>query len=388
MPFARRRSGERRDTASTSVLSSDNLPVLRRGPSYKKCKVVNGETPRIIHDSPRHPEDHQKIEMLRCTCAACLTTIHVCCRSHSIRGGPFAMSDSRERRELGMHRRIPRRDFLNGVALGVAGAYVAAAEPRLAAAGVDTSGSQAPGASAEVYPPARTGLRGNYPAAVQAFGPMQAGVYRQFPALDVDTREAYDLVIVGGGISGLAAAHFWRRALGQSQKILILDNHDDFGGHAKRNEFSYQGRTYIGYGGTMGISTPYPYSYTAKRLVEELGIQVERNAEFVNRDGFQRLNLGPGVFFDKAHFGEDRLVSGSGRIPWPEFFAKAPLADAVREDLVRLHGKNPDYKAGMSHEEKVGALGEISWEQFLLKHPKVHPDTILFFRRHGRRHNK
>ncbi|PYR39363.1 MAG: hypothetical protein DMF93_14350, partial [Acidobacteria bacterium] len=156
------------------------------------------------------------------------------------------MTDRAIYRELGMDRRIPRRDFLSGVAIGIASGAMA-----LRSSGVLASEGPAaqPDTSAATYPPARTGLRGNYPDAVREFPAMQSGAYRQFPAVDVDTGEAYDLVIVGGGISGLAAAHFWRRALGQSQKILILDNHDDFGGHAKRNEFSYQGRTYIGYGG-------------------------------------------------------------------------------------------------------------------------------------------
>ena len=294
------------------------------------------------------------------------------------------MTAPNEARDLGMNRRIPRRDFLNGMAIGITGAYAAAHGERLAAA--DVAAAQGP-ATGE-YPPARTGLRGNYPEAVEPFGPMQTGAYRQFPAVDVDTREEYDLAIVGGGISGLAAAYFWRRALGSGQRILILDNHDDFGGHAKRNEFTYAGRTFIGYGGTMGIATPYPYSYTAKRLVEELGVAVERNREFLNRAAFEKLGLGPGVFFDKAHFGEDRVVAGTGRIPWPEFFAKAPLSEQVRRDLIRLHGKNPDYMAGKSEEEKRAILATISWQDFLLQHAKVHPDAILFFRGQGGRNNK
>src|SRR5437879_1749384 len=177
------------------------------------------------------------------------------------------MSARSEYRDLGMNRRIPRRDFLNGLAVGITGAYAAAAAPLVAA---------------RDYPPARQGLRGQYPAAVAQFDRIERGAFAAVPSIDVETREEYDLVVVGGGISGLAAAYFWHRAL-PGQKVLVVDNHDDFGGHAKRNEFSYGGRTFIGYGGTMGIATPYPYSYTAKALVADLGIDVERNREFVSR---------------------------------------------------------------------------------------------------------
>jgi spermidine dehydrogenase len=287
------------------------------------------------------------------------------------------MSISLDDDDLGLTRRIPRRDFLNGVAIGISGAYAAAKFPSLAA--------QQPSAA---YPPARAGLRGNYPAAIAAFRPMEDGAYREFPAIQADTREEYDLVVVGGGISGLAAAHFWRRALGDRQKILILDNHDDFGGHAKRNEFEYNGRTFIGYGGTMSIATPYPYSYASKRLIEELGIPVERNAEFQNRDAFTKLKLEPSMFFDKEHFGRDALVVGNGRIPWPEFIARVPLSEAARRDLVRLYGKNPDYLAGKSADQKLALLEKISWQDFLLKFAKVDPEAILFFRGQGGRNNK
>ena len=279
--------------------------------------------------------------------------------------------------DLGMNRAIARRDFLNGVAVAVAGSVAG----RILGAGPLA-------AQGREYPPGLTGLRGNYPEAVASFGPIERGAYRQFPAVDVDTREQYDLVIVGAGISGLAAAHFWRKALGAGERLLVLDNHDDFGGHAKRNEFQYQGRTFIGYGGTQSIATPFPYSYTAKRLVEDLGIQVERNGEFAARDAFSRLNLGPAIFFDKEHFGEDRLVSGNGRLPWPEFFAKAPLSDAARRDLIRIYGKNPDYMAALSVEEKIARLAKISWQEYLLTIAKMTPDALPFFLGQGGRNNK
>jgi spermidine dehydrogenase len=277
--------------------------------------------------------------------------------------------------DLGLNRRIARRDFLNGVALTIGGACLAPAR---------LLGAEAVG----VYPPALTGLRGNDPASIERFGPLQQGAYRQFPRADVDTGEEHDLVIVGAGISGLAAAHFWRRALGANQKILLLDNHDDFGGHARRNEFSYHGKTYIGYGGTMSIATPFPYSYTAKRLVEELGIAVERNADFSSRGPIDALKLQPSMFFDKEHFGEDRLVAGYGRLPWPEFFAKAPLSDAARRDLVRLYGQNADYLAGLTADQKTAKLATISYQQFLLEHAKIAHDALPVFLGQGGRNNK
>src|SRR5438046_4786755 len=179
----------------------------------------------------------------------------------------------------------------------------------------------------ENYPPLRSGLRGQYPAAVAEFDSIRSGKYTELALNNIQISEDYDLVVVGGGISGLSAAHFYRTALGTTQRILILDNHDDFGGHAKRNEFRHEGHTFVGFGGTWSIATPFPYSYTAKSLIKELGIEVERYSEFVNRDLEEKYNLGSGIFFDKEHFGDDRLVTGRGRLPWKAFFEKAPLSE-------------------------------------------------------------
>ena len=293
------------------------------------------------------------------------------------------MNKKQEYQTLGMRRPIARRDFLNGVAIGLTGAYAAL---NGVAAGAS---QQAPAANdAGQYPPLQTGLRGQYPAAVAEFDRIRQGAYAQFPAADDDIHEEYDLVIVGGGISGLSAAYFYQTALGSAQRILILDNHDDFGGHAKRNEFHYQGRTFIGFGGTMGIATPFPYSFCAKALIKDLGIEVERGSEFHNREIEEKYNLGSGVFFDKEHFGEDRLVAGQGRLPWRIFFEKAPLSEAARQDLTRLHGKNPDYMEGLSAEVKRAKLARMSYQDFLLKIAKMSPDALPFFFGEGGRNNK
>jgi len=293
-----------------------------------------------------------------------------------------------EYRKLGMDRSITRRDFMNGVAIGITGVSAAFSGLQTFAAEMPQSSSNAGVDDSANYPPLRRGLRGNFPAAVDVFDPMREGKYTQFPVADSDIHEEYDLVVVGGGISGLSAAHFYRLGLGPKVRILILDNHDDFGGHAKRNEFHYQGKTFIGYGGTMGIATPFPYSHGAKALVKELGIDVPRNPEFFNRSIEQNYQLGAGMFFDKEHFGEDRLVTGNGRLPWPEFLANSPLSDAARKDLIRLHGKNPDYMAGMSEEEKKQKLAKMSYQDYLVKIAKMSPEAVPFFLGQGGRNNK
>src|SRR6266550_3822892 len=63
------------------------------------------------------------------------------------------------------------------------------------------------------------------------------------PAKDmVETGENYDCVVIGGGISGLAAALFFQRSAGPGVKCLILENHPIFGGEAKQNEFLVDGK--------------------------------------------------------------------------------------------------------------------------------------------------
>jgi spermidine dehydrogenase len=284
----------------------------------------------------------------------------------------YRVSEKKKSRELGMYRAITRRDFLNGVAIGAGG--LMAADPLLAALlAQETVPEKEPG----YYPPALTGMRGNHDGTFTYAHQLRDGKHWDSAGAAAKTGEAYDLVVVGGGISGLAAAYFYRKSAGKSARILVLDNHDDFGGHAKRNEFQAGGRMLVSYGGTQSIESPGRYSDVAKGMLAELGIRTERFYRAYDRGLYSKL--GTAAFFDKETFGGDRLVTGMNTTPWPEFLAKAPLSDAVRRDIARVYTERVDYLPGLSKEEKLAKLGKISYADYLVKDCKLAPEALPFF---------
>jgi spermidine dehydrogenase len=290
--------------------------------------------------------------------------------------------DSRDR-ELGMHRKITRRDFINGVAV-TAGAAIMT--PHLFA------GNQQEKSSAN-YPPARTGMRGSHPGSFEAAHGLRDGTFWDSAGKPGETGENYDLIVVGGGISGLAAAHFYRKANGNKARILILDNHDDFGGHAKRNEFRANNAFRLGFGGTFSIESPAPYSAVAKNVIEELGIDVPSYAKYFKRDLYSSLNLRPRIFFDKQTFGTDKLVvnfspryGGESEDSNPEtpkllkqFLADAPIAEQAKRDLQSLYEDPKDYYPGLSSDEKKAKLARISYAKYLTEVAGVHEDIVKVY---------
>jgi spermidine dehydrogenase len=271
--------------------------------------------------------------------------------------------------ELGLNRPIARRDFIGGVAVAATAAGLGM--PAMAQSIVD-------------YPPLKSGLRGQYPGSFETAHMARDGNFAGAMAAD-DSGEHYDLVIVGGGLSGLSAAYFYRQALGADRKILILDNHDDFGGHAKRNEYRHNGRTILAYGGTMSIESPFPYSFTSKKMLADLGVDLASYERFETK---AYAGLGNATFFDRQHFAGDRLVTGTGSKPWPQFFAEAPLSAAVRADLTRLFTDRRDYLPGLSPDAKAAALKAISYQDFLFKHAGMQPESLPYFTGQGYRNNK
>ena len=247
------------------------------------------------------------------------------------------MNEKDRERELGMGCKITRRDFLNGVSIAVGSSIVAANSPWLEAFGVP----QSPSLRKKIRTITRP-LRPACAAVTTDRGKLltrsaTAGLCRN----RWDDGERYDLVIVGAGISGLAAAYFYRKFAGAEAKILILDNHDDFGGHAKRNEFHAGKRLLLGYGGTQSIEAPSDYSKTAIGLLQELGIDVKRFYKYYDQKSFASRHLTEAVFFDKETFGTERLVPQKNLHYFGLDFSfdnvsRMPIAETARKDLIRL----------------------------------------------------
>lgn len=270
-------------------------------------------------------------------------------------------------KELGMGRAISRRDFVNGVA--VAGAAAGLGVPGLA-----TAAGVAP--TEATYPPLRNGMRG---LTAGSFEPIHAIAFAgRHPPQAESTGEVYDLVVVGAGLSGLAAAYYFRKKAGPTAKILLLDNLQGFGGHAQRNEFAYNGRLHYANGGSAYLVAPTDWSPEAISIIHDLGIAKGDPSDRTDRQLYSGLGMKSGVFFNKEVHGRDKVVPGSLSAPTPKFLGQTPLSPKLRADLARLMTGRIDYMPGMSPEEKIAALQKMSYRDYLVKVAKLSPEIVPF----------
>ncbi len=175
------------------------------------------------------------------------------------------------------------------------------------------------------------------------------------------TDDEFGLVIAGGGISGLSAALLYQQRAGRDRKILILDNHDDFGGHAKRNEFTVDGQLLLCHGGGQTISSPASYSPVSAKVLKDIGIDTDPFDEYFDQDYFSSRNLGTDLYFGSEQYGKDVLCpnifggySGEDNLDNLVFdVATYPISDETKAALIRLMTSETDYLGGKSHAEKL-----------------------------------
>ncbi len=234
---------------------------------------------------------------------------------------------------------ITRRDFINGTLL-LAGSSMLP----LAASGQEAMAALSP----SYYPPARTGLRGSHPGS-DDHAHARAWAGRSDGGPSTKLSEVYDLIVVGGGISGLTAAYFYQQQHGKDKKILILDNHDDFGGHAKRNEHTIDGALRLGHGGSQTIVDPGQADQIVLDLLRDIGVDLGRFETAYDLKFFDRNDLRAVTYFNEAIFGEDKIVQHpycnypnyieglkGGRLANDEAAQQAPLSAKGKEQLLRV----------------------------------------------------
>ena len=283
-------------------------------------------------------------------------------------------------RKMVMKTKITRRDLLNGIVIGAGGFLLPAYGTESAAR---SWSSVSPEALAEYYPPTLTGMRGSH---VGSFEVAHALAWQgQKPDSYKSLNEHYDLVVVGGGMSGLAAAWYYRKKTDPAARILILDNHDDFGGHAKRNEFHYKGRMLLSLGGAQNLDNPSNYGDVAGSLLIDLGIDEAAIAQMAANtpdDYVLGGKLGGDVGMTVPD-GEEHLTIGGH---WLKFFhgrgdyraavRKLPIPENQKDKLVAFFGGEKDFLDDLSLTKKWDYVNNNSYNQFLLDRVGLSIDTI------------
>ena len=285
-----------------------------------------------------------------------------------------------------MKSEITRRDFLGSMLLASGALLLEGVAPSELLAGADEfSGYGGVGEYSR--------SNGNTLEVLLAGHKMRDRVYDPLPANTVDTGEIYDCVIVGGGISGLAAALFFLRHAGPGRSVLILENHPIFGGEAKQNEFEIEGKRLIAHQGSAIYLVPYPHSFIA-RFYDSIGLRTPKLQ-------YQKwAGSGPGMALGRTPYDSAGLSRGQYGFwfgakfghadglwlldPIGKQMQGAPVAETTRKELQRWFSGKAAEEAKFELPKYEGdaasrRLDAMSLEQHYIEHFGVSRETIRGF---------
>jgi spermidine dehydrogenase len=282
-----------------------------------------------------------------------------------------------------MSHKVTRRDLVGGIAIVTGGLLLGGCNKK-SAPPMDTTATSAPRLKnhSGYYPPTETGMRGSHEGSYEVAHALswRGEKPSDYRLLD----EHYDLVVVGAGMSGLAAAHFYQKKMGPDARILILDNHDDFGGHAKRNEFHQDGRMMVSLGGAQNIEW-LSYSDEAAQLMSDIGLNedfldlmTERTAADLALVGNLDANNGVALPGQAGHV----MVGGNwngvmfGADGYDEVIASLPLPEDEKRKLTAFWGGEQDFLDGLSLSKKWDYINSVSYNQYLIDRVGLLPSTL------------
>jgi len=295
---------------------------------------------------------------------------------------PTVSGDTR----LGMNDPITRRDFLGSALLASGALLLESTTPaELLAAGDEFTGYGGVGEYST--------SNGNTLAVLQAGHTIRDGVYDPLPKDIIDTGETYDCVIVGGGISGLAAALFFQRQARLGMKVLVLENHPIFGGEAKQNEFLVDGKRLIAHQASAIYQLQSPDSFIAQ-FYDSIGLKAQKldyqewagpGPEMsLSQTPYEAIGLARGQygFWFGAKFGQKPgmwLIDPVGKN-----LKGAPISEATRTEWLRWLKSSPVPEDRFVHPKVEGDaicrhLDSITLEQHYMERFGLSRETVRTF---------
>jgi spermidine dehydrogenase len=296
-----------------------------------------------------------------------------------------AENSGRKKREdkiLGMDERVSRRDFLNATLLASGGLLLGSTNPLELLSEDDWTGYGGVGDYRR--------SNGNTYEIVQAGHRIRDGEFQALPASSIDTGQTYDCVIVGGGISGLAAALFFVRQAGKNRKCLVLDNHPIFGGEAKGNEFEVDGHRLMAHQGSAVYFAQYPHSFISD-FYDSIGLKSPKlqyqswggsSPEMpLSRTPYDMVGSEPASygFYFGSKFGQSLGVWVTD--PWGKKLRGAPISNSAREELLKWRqGPQLPEKRPQHHGDEISRqLDQVTLEEHIMKLYGISRETIRTF---------
>ena len=325
----------------------------------------------------------------------------------------------------GPRRGITRRQFLDGVAIGGAGLAFAAASPGMTGAEAATLARRSGSAALPLgyYPPRSTGITGEPDAVIQRVLqvdglPQPTDVHSAAGGPGIkraskNVKETYDCVIVGAGVSGLAAAKYYRDRFGASSTILLVDPLSDFGGHAHRNEFHVEDATtgadvmMLRNGGAVNFDSPntwgitsgaqldVPPSQAALDLIDYLGVDLVAFPSTQGPGLPSSYGLTNRLLFPREDWGADTVqrtrFEPNTAAGWAAYVSRLPYSQAAKDAIVRIQtDTTTDWIAskhgpGMTSAQRLHLLTTISYTAWLTDYLGAPAEAVIEYQRgsHG-----